>query len=164
VVRVAFTGSQAVAACAPPEVPAPSADQTAVQVFFTCAADLSVVGVTRVVPQSEAVLRAALHELLAGPTAAEQRAGLTSLFSAATKDMLKIVTVDDAGLAVVDFHDLRTVIPNASGSTASTQLLRELDGTVFQFPSVRSVEYRIEGSCPAFFEWLQRPCEFRERS
>jgi hypothetical protein len=63
----------------------------------------------------------------------------------------------------VNFRDLRPVIPNASTSAGSQILLRELDATVFQFPSVRSVEYRINGSCAAFFEWLQLACAVRSR-
>jgi hypothetical protein len=30
---------------------------------------------------------------------------------------------------------------------------------VFQFDWVRSVEYRLDGSCDAFWEWLQRSCQ-----
>jgi hypothetical protein len=37
-------------------------------------------------------------------------------------------------------------------------LLQELNGTVFQFPEIRSVEYRMEGSCDLFWEWLQYGC------
>jgi hypothetical protein len=65
---------------------------------------------------------------------------------------------------VVDFHDLRTVIPNASTSAGSGMLLAQLDATVFQFDSVSSVVYRIEGDCEAFNEWLQfGGCEPRVR-
>ena len=59
------------------------------------------------------------------------------------------------GQAVVDFGDLRTVIPNASSSTGSQILLSELDATVFQFDTVDSVIYRIDGNADDFYEWLQ---------
>jgi hypothetical protein len=64
---------------------------------------------------------------------------------------------------VVDLGDLRSVIPNASTSTGSTLLLEQLNATVFQFSTAERVDYRLEGSCDAFFEWLQRGCEVIER-
>lgn len=104
-------------------------------------------------------LRAALEWLVRGPTAEERAAGVDSWFSEATAGTLTSVEVDAAGQAIVDFHGLRDLIPNASSSTGSTLLLMELDGTVFQVPEIRSVEYRLDGSCTAFWEWLQRPCQ-----
>jgi hypothetical protein len=55
----------------------------------------------------------------------------------------------------VDSGDLRSVIPNASTSAESRLLLSQLDATVFQFPTITSVIYRIDGSCQTFGEWLQ---------
>ena len=101
-----------------------------------------------------AALRVAMEELLAGPTPAERRAGLDSWFSEETADRLRSVTIE-GGHAVVDFHDLRDVIPNAGSSAGSRRLLAELDATVFQFRSISSVEYRLDGDCEAFTEWLQ---------
>ncbi|MFS8637558.1 MAG: hypothetical protein FWJ74_05690, partial [Gemmatimonadota bacterium] len=69
--------------------------------------------------------------------------------------MLNDATVDERGHAVVDFKDLRPVIPNASTSAGSTILLGELNSTVFAIPTVESVEYRIDGRCDVFWEWLQ---------
>src|SRR5690606_40890265 len=109
------------------------------------------------------VLRASLNALLAGPTDAEREASLGSWFSAETVGMVRSVTIDD-GHAVVDFDDLRPVIPNASTSAGSARLLAQLDATVFQFRNVESVEYRIEGSCADFNEWLQHGgCAARPR-
>ena len=77
--------------------------------------------------------------------------------------MLRGVTITE-GHAVVDFDDLRPVIPNASSSAGSERLLAQLDATVFQFSSVESVEYRINGDCEAFNEWLQfGGCDRRTR-
>lgn len=119
--------------------------------------------VHRVRPRSPAVLQAALEVLLAGPTAAEREADLGSWFSSRTATMLRSVTLRD-GHAVVDLDDLRPIIPNASTSAGSRRLLAELDATVFQFPTVESVEYRLEGDCEAFNEWLQRGgCDARTR-
>ena len=50
------------------------------------------------------------------------------------------------------------LIPNATSSAGSEQLLSSLDSTVFRVPNVTAVEYRLNGSCDAFWEWLQRGC------
>lgn len=42
-------------------------------------------------------------------------------------------------------------------------MLQELEGTVFQFPEIQSVEFRIDGSCDLFWEWLQYACHVEER-
>jgi hypothetical protein len=105
-----------------------------------------------------APLDGALRALVAGPTPEEQEAGLSSWFSAETAGVLRRVQAAD-GFVIVDFADLPSLIPNASTSAGSHQLLTALDSTVLQFPWVDSVEYRLEGSCDAFWEWLQRSCD-----
>lgn len=152
--------------CIPPASPAPGPGEMAIKVFFTCAPDgdqSPPVGLTRVVPHAVTVLRTALEQLLMGPNAAEQAAGYVSLFSPATAAMLNTVELEAGGRAVVDFADLRAVIPNASASAAAHALLAQLDATVFQFPTVLSVQYRIDGSCDDFFNWLQFSCHDRTR-
>jgi spore germination protein GerM len=109
-------------------------------------------------------LEAAIRQLLQGPAEGERAAGLHSWFSDTTANALRSVSVDEAGRAIVDFEDLRALIPNASTSAGSGMLLRELNSTVFAVPSVQSVEYRIEGSCEVFWEWLQYGgCQLQER-
>jgi hypothetical protein len=120
--------------------------------------------IERVVPRTSGVLRQALEQQLAGPTAEEREAlGVFSWFSEETAGMLRGVNVDETGRAVVDFEDFSALIPNASTSLGSATLLGELNATVFQFPNVRSVEYRFEGSCDAFANWLQFSCESLSR-
>jgi hypothetical protein len=137
-----------------------------VTVWFTCTTGTEgrLIAGYRAVPTTSAVLRASLQQLLSGPSADERSGGVTSWFSPATAGMLAGVTIDAAGRATVDFHDLRPVIPNASTSAGSQMLLAQLDATVFQFSSVHSAVYRIESSCEAFTEWLQiGGCEPRTR-
>lgn len=105
----------------------------------------------------------ALEQLVAGPTADEQATGLRSWFSSETAGALREVRVDDAGLAEISFTDFSTVIPNASTSAGQRQLLAELEATVFQFREVTSVELQFEGSCAAFWGWLQSTCIPLER-
>lgn len=109
-------------------------------------------------PQSRD-LRTALERLLRGPSAQSAAPDTFSWFSEETADALRSVTVDSTGHATVDFHDLRPLIPNASSSAGSTLLLDELNSAVFHVPGIRSVEYRMEGSCDRFWEWLQYACQ-----
>lgn len=103
-------------------------------------------------------LRAALEKLVAGAPGGERTGGTHSWFSEETRDVLRGVELE-AGRAVVDFDPgLPGMIPGANSSAGSDMLLSALDSTVFQFPGVDSVEYRLGGSCPAFWEWLQREC------
>lgn len=104
-------------------------------------------------------VRTALGWLIRGPTSEEHASGIQSWFSDETAGALVSVDVDSAGSATVDFGDLRPLIPNASSSAGSAMLLRELQGTVFQFQEIRSVEFRMLGSCDLFWEWLQQGCQ-----
>jgi len=104
------------------------------------------------------LLRAALEALVAGPTPEEEARGITSFFSEETSDLVQAVSlVGDS--AAVDFRDLPSVIPNASSSTGSFLFLSELNGTVFGLPGIGRVEYRMDGSCEAFWNFLQRTCQ-----
>jgi hypothetical protein len=155
-VRIRFDALEPVAGCPAFEAQRPSVtpDQLVVAAFFTCDADGPTLPVYRAVGRTAGVLRAALGALVAGPTPAERAAGIDSWFSEATARMFGGMALVD-GAATVDLHDLRRVIPNASTSAGSAMLLSQLDATVFQFPSVRSAVYRIDGDCQAFTDWLQ---------
>lgn len=103
----------------------------------------------------EDVPRAALAELLSGPTASEQEEGYTSWFSSETADLLASMEIED-GVADVDFHaTLPEIIPNASTSAGATALLAELDATLTQFAEIDEARYRLGGDVDAFYEWLQ---------
>jgi hypothetical protein len=168
VVRVTFqtTGAGTVACGSyQPVREEPGAGDMEIKIFFHCdaTADGELVALYRHVADSGGVLKASLTALLGGPNTAETNARITSWFSAETAEMLRSVNLE-GGHAVVDFRDLRDAIPNASTSAGSARLLEELDATVFQFPSVTTAEYRINGSCEAFTEWLQLGgCEPRTR-
>lgn len=99
----------------------------------------------------------ALQLLVSGPAADESSAGVGSFFSTATADVVSEVTLSD-GLLLIDFVDLRPLLPNASTSCGSAALLAQLNNTALQFPEVERVRYRIDGSCDVFANWLQREC------
>lgn len=112
-------------------------------------------------PTTEDMLRAALEQLLRGPSTPQPE--VHSWFSSTTADALRSVSIDAAGHATVDFADLRVLIPNASSSAGSAMLLDELNASVFSVAGVRSVDYLIEGRCERFWEWLQYGCRTTHR-
>jgi hypothetical protein len=112
------------------------------------------------VPSPSEQLLLALRQLVGGT---EGESARQTWFSDATAASVRTVNVDSTGHAVVDFHDLRRLIPNASSSAGSAMLLHELDSTVFTVPQIHSVEYRIDGSCARFWEWLQYSCHIVQR-
>ena len=117
-----------------------------------------VTGFPRAADGVRAPIGHALARLVEGPTAIERHQGATSFFSADTAGSVRSVNLRPDGLLIVDFADIRAVIPNASTSCGSEALLSSLNATVFQFPVVDRVRYRINGSCEDFFQWLQRDC------
>jgi spore germination protein GerM len=125
-------------------------------VFFSCGEQVR--PVERALAPTRAVLRAALEQLLRGPTAEERAAGFHSFFGAATAGALRSVVVRD-GVARIDFADFSRAIPNASSSAGSAQLLAQLRATIFQYAAVRGAEITFDGSCDAFWNWLQRGCQ-----
>lgn len=133
-------------------------DATVVQVYFPNpdrGDPEQVFPVDRTVP-TPGVLRGALTALLAGPTDAEVDQGYAGWFSSETAGLLTDVRIDD-GTAYVDLDpQLATVIPGASSSSGSAQLLASLDATATAFPTVDAVVYSFDGDVAAFYEWLQR--------
>jgi hypothetical protein len=95
-----------------------------------------------------------MRALLAGPTAAEKRAGYRGWFSKKTAKMLRSVHVG-SGVARIDFRDYSRIIPNASTSCGSGLLLAQLNRTATQFVTVKRAIYSFNGSRRAFYGWLQ---------
>lgn len=98
------------------------------------------VGVARrSVAATPAVLRAALTDLLAGPTAEEEGWGLTS----AVPDGVEVLGVDLAdGTATVD---LSGAFDDGGGSLSMFLRLAQLVHTATQFPTVARVALRLDG-------------------
>lgn len=113
---------------------------------------------------TEGRLRAALLELVKGTTPQEEAAGFTSIFSPKTAGIVRSVRLDEEGRAIVEFADFREDLANASAAEGGTVMIFELNQTVFQFPDVQSVEYRIGDSCDVFWEFLQGACNIVTRS
>lgn len=119
-------------------------------------------GAVRPVPRTvdgrfQPPIYATLAALLKGPTVAEQAQGYFSWFSQATEQSLVYAYIRN-GTAYVNFQDFRSLIPNASSSCGSAQLLAELDTTLRQFPGVERTLYAINSEPRTFYEWLQFSC------
>jgi len=94
----------------------------------------------RLIPKTPAVARAALEQLLLGPTAAEKKAGfLTSI-----NDKVKIqkLTVEN-GVAKVDFN--KQLEYKVGGSCRVAAIASQIRETLMQFSSVKSVVISIDG-------------------
>jgi hypothetical protein len=132
-----------------------------VTVTFVCAAgdadpedDATFVAVTRRVPRSPAVLGAAVGAFLGGTSVEEEQEGGVSAFTyhAATTATVSLA----GGRAVIDFSpELPEDATTATTSTGSLLFQGALNRTVLQFATVDEVEYRLGGSCEAFWEWQQ---------
>lgn len=150
-----------------PGLPAPLDSSTLVFTLgLTFTRDEAPVQVTRQVPipmrpgvdPRQDVLRAALEALTAGPLPEERDQGIHSFFGEHSIGLVEDLTIR-GDTVWVDFGDLVAAVPNASSSTGSFHFLAELNGTVFAVPGVEVVEYRMEGSCAAFWNFLQRDCQ-----
>jgi spore germination protein GerM len=110
--------------------------------------------VKRQVQTTASVARAALEQLLAGPTESEKANGYFSFFSDETKSMLLGIKVKNR-TAYVNFKDMRNKLGNATTSCGSTDFIAQLEKTVLQFPAIKRVFFAVEGDPREFYEWLQ---------
>jgi len=132
------------AATAPPTTPAtpatvaPDAAGVTLNVFFT-RNDLVGVGHRRIA-STPSVARAATQLLLAGPTAEERSAGLSSAIPTGTR-LLGVDLAD--GVLTVDVSN--EFVAGADAPTMRRRLA-QLVFTLTQFPTVQSVRVRIDGA------------------
>lgn len=94
----------------------------------------------RTIAQTQAVARAAIEELLKGPTAEEQTQGfVTSLPSGVVIQKLTI----ENGVARIDFNE--TLEYQVGGSCRVAAISSQIRNTLLQFPTVDSVVISING-------------------
>lgn len=101
--------------------------------------DGKIAPVRRSVPATAAVARAALTELLAGPTADEAAAGLVSAIPTGTR--LNDVVVAD-GVATVD---LSGSFDDGGGSASMLGRVAQVVATLTRFPTIRRVAFWLDG-------------------
>ena len=59
----------------------------------------------------------------------------------------------------MNLRDIRVLIPNASSSCGSQQLLAEITETLQHTRQIDQVILAIEGNPTTFYEWLQLGCD-----
>lgn len=96
--------------------------------------------VERTVAQTVAVGRAALQELLKGPSAAEQNEGYTTSINQGV--VIERLTIEN-GIASVDFDDLLEA--GVGGSCRVTAIVSQIKQTLLQFPTVKKVLISVNG-------------------
>ena len=101
--------------------------------------------------EGQGVARAALTELLEGPTSRESNEGIVSPFSANTADALNDITIVD-GQARVDFRDFRADVGDDPCTKSAIE--QALNKTLFQFPTIKSTLYSFDGDREAWNTWL----------
>lgn len=116
-----------------------------------------VFAVTRTVPKTSAVARAALGELFRGPTPEELSQGYRSWFSEETRSILRSVKVIQE-TAYVDLRDIRRLLPGATSSCGSAEFFAQVETTLKQFPTIKRVIFAIDGKTRTFYEWMQMEC------
>jgi germination protein M len=117
--------------------PVPASKTTSLRAYFVL--NEKVQPVYRAVPYTTAVVKAAITELLAGPTSAEKAKGLSSQVPAGTK--LLGVSLKN-GVAYVD---LSSAFGSGGGSLSTTLRLAQLVYTATQYPTVKSVVLKMNG-------------------
>ena len=118
-----------------------SIDRYPLRLYFPREApdELVFVGITREVPRTQAIGRAALDELLRGPTTFEQSQGLFSPFPAGSR--VKSLRIEN-GTAYVDFDES---VGRGGGSLRIRTIRRSVELTLGQFSTVQRVEITVEG-------------------
>ncbi len=95
--------------------------------------------VRRQVPQTEGVARAAMEQLLEGPTADEKALGFSTAIPLDT-DLLDVGI--DNGIATVD---LTSGFASGGGSATMFARLAQVVYTLTQFPTVEGVNFKLDG-------------------
>ncbi len=103
--------------------------------------DCSVVyPVFRSIAKTQAPARAALEQLIAGPISEEEKNGYGSLIPKNTA--IEGLAIDSEGIARVNFSKELTI----AGSCSVSAVRSQIEQTLLQFPTVKSVEIRVDGS------------------
>lgn len=130
----------------PSPTPTSTATTTTIQVYFnnaeldpqiTCT---RVFSVSREVPRTQSVARAAILELLKGPTQAELQGNYTTALN--PNVALKSITITN-GIAHVDFSE--QLGSGVAGSCRVGAIRAQITETLKQFPTVQNVVISING-------------------
>lgn len=112
--------------------------------------------VTRKIPKTDAVGKAVLEQLFAGPTGSEKAKGFYSEFSEATKSFLISVNVKNK-TAYVNLRDLTstTNIGNFTTSCGGSNFFGQVENTLKQFSTIKKIFFAMDGDPSLFYDWMQ---------
>jgi hypothetical protein len=150
------------AVCVEPEPP--SDGVTILRVFFPCgsAEVASDTFVYRAVAPTDLVLTTTMSELVKGLDEDEAALGYRSPFPDDAEGSFLGVSISE-GTAYIEFNT--NIFPEGADTAEGSQiLLSTLNANVFQFDTISAVEYRLGGSCDAFWQQLGGTCQVVTRS
>jgi len=136
--------------------PEESEDTTVLRVFFPCgASDLATGGtyVYRAVPATDLVLTTTIREMTAGLEDEEAQLGFRTPLPTSADGAFQGVSIVD-GTAYLEFGSDDIMPPGVATVEGAQVFLSTLNANVFQFSSISAVEYRLNGSCDAFWQRL----------
>jgi spore germination protein GerM len=113
--------------------------------------------VTRKIPKTAGVAKAALEQLFAGPNESEKSRGFYSDFSEESKPLLISVNVKNR-FAYVNLRDpsaTGTTLGNFTTSCGGSNFFGQVENTLKQFSSIKKVFFAIEGDPESFYDWIQ---------
>lgn len=111
---------------------------------------------------AEERLAAYLQAVLTSPDATEAQVGLSNSFTDASA--LESVVLAEGGEVTVDFNSgISSQIGGMHPGLATHYMLEQLYRTLFQFRDVRKVTLTLDGSCRAFGDLFEGPCQELER-
>jgi spore germination protein GerM len=110
--------------------------------------------VTRNVPKTKMIAKAALVELFKGVTDEEKAKKYESVFSAESSSILKNLNISK-GSAFINFNSsIQQSVSSASASCARDMFFSQIEKTLKQFPSIKRVFYAIDGKPADFYDWI----------
>ena len=142
-------------------------DSTILQIHYPCGSNqvaTSGMWVYRAVPATDLVLTTTMREMVKGVDEAEVALGYRSPFPDGADGSFLGVTIDrEQSKAFLEFTI--DVFPDGVDTPEGAEIfLSTLNANVFQFDTVNRVEYRLGGSCDAFWQQLGGSCEVITRS
>lgn len=147
----------------------PGTDEVLGDVVYSCRSGdgtlLELTTVSRVVPAESNPIHATLNEAVRGPNGAELAEGVSGSFlSERTALMVQNVEMDGSRL-IVDFHPFvrSSERSNVSTSTGGMIFNTILNANLFQYPEVEEIEYRVDGSCDAYWAIFEGDCFIHTR-
>ena len=138
---------------------------TVLRVYYPCGPNALATGeawVYRAVPPTDLVLTTTLTEMTNGLNETEAELGFRSPFPDSAPGSFLGVSLSQ-GTAFVEFS--LDIFPDGVDTPEGAQVfLSTLNANVFQFDTINRVEYRLSGSCDAFWQQLGGNCEVVARS